>query len=199
MSLEGNRFGGGTFSDGEALSASKLNDLSAAAARGQQWHSTGDLVTQGTFGTVSLNGRALQSGVIYDFPFRVSAYVDGSTLKVSVRPGTANNRMPKMGGKYMDDTPKPELTMPAPHVPVGVYLKIKHTSPGFFPQEAEVILATEISDSDTEGYLMLASVAMTPVGQPVGVAGVYQHIYASQVVARVKPGSADAVWSFTSR
>ena len=57
MSIEGDRYAGGVFNPGQPLSASHMNDIAGSAARGHQFYSTGQLVTQGTFGTVDLSNQ----------------------------------------------------------------------------------------------------------------------------------------------
>jgi len=92
MSIEGNRSEGGMFSPGEILSASKLNDLAQHAGYGRQWHSSGNLVAQGPFGTVDLSGGnvAAGSGIGYD-QFEVTwsktKKDDKETYWFKIRPG----------------------------------------------------------------------------------------------------------------
>lgn len=209
MSIEGNRSKAGVFFEGEVLSALKLNDLSAVAGYGTTIHSHGTPTIQGPHGTVFSDRNELDLTAIYDYPFKV--YVidgTGNEKKVYVRPGTANNHIPKIGSKYLDDVDPPNLSFSSisSSNKKMVVLKVKYSTATFFPAESEIILLDDdeaLVDADNYGYLQLASIVCK--NETVGdetklvVKNVYQYIYASQVVVRSKPGTGTASWSFLSR
>jgi hypothetical protein len=204
MSIEGNRSGGGMFSPGEILSASKLNDLANHAGYGKQWHSSKSLVAQGSFGTVDLSSGEVISADIYDYPFKVSVGSEGTNATVFIRPGSVNNFMPKIGSSYLDATPKPYLSFGSFTSTKTKIVALKVTKDGvrFFPHTCEVILLDSyeaLVDADNYGYLALASI--TGENSPNGpvISSVNQFVYASQIVVRTKAGSETATWSFSSR
>ena len=130
-------------------------------------------------------------------PFQITAYkTSAGAIKARVRAGTANNLVPILDGDDMDIMPPPELTL-TDNATNRIYLKAeKGASPVFFPDTLSVITSTSVqSDTNTEGYLLLGSV-VTSGGK---IQAVNQYVYASQVVVRAKPGSATALWSWSSR
>lgn len=205
MSLEGNRSPAGKFSPGEAMSASKLNKLGEVASFGRQLHSANSSMAQGPFGTVELGGgTAPTAATVYDYPFKVSVTSgDGNEKIVRVRAGTVNNFVPKISGKYLDADPEPTFKFSS--VTNGkkiVALKVTKDGAKFFPKTVEVILVdseSEIDNTDSVGYLQLASITCTNTAGVLSVTSVSQFIYASQVVARAKPGTETAIWAFSSR
>jgi len=205
MSIEGNRSEGGMFSPGEILSASKLNDLAQHAGYGRQWHSNNNLVAQGPFGTVDLSGAANPvSATIYDFPFKVTVATIDMNGAVFVRPGSANNFMPKISGIYLDATPAPYLTFSNFTASKTKIVALKVTKDGvrFFPHTCEIVLLDnygQLVDTDTIGYLALASITGKNSAYGPVIKTVNQLVYASQIVMRAKPGTQTAIWSFSSR
>jgi hypothetical protein len=205
MSIEGNRSEGGMFSPGEILSASKLNDLAQHAGYGRQWHSSSTLVAQGPFGTVDLSGAAnLVSAAIYDFPFKVSVAIIDMNGAVFVRPGSANNFMPKISGNYLDAIPAPYLTFSNFTASKTKIVALKVTKDGvkFFPNTSEIELLDnygQLVNTDNIGYLALASITGENSAYGPIIKTVNQFIYASQIVVRTKAGSETAIWSFSSR
>jgi hypothetical protein len=132
----------------------------------------------------------------FDHPFKVTVFKDGGVNKFRVRAGTVNNIVPKIGTDFLDAIPAPAGTLDgdATH---RIYLEASSTSPPvFFPNTVEAISSTaDIADTDADGYLLLATVDVTN-GR---IGPVNQYVYASQVLVRVKPGSATALWSWSSR
>lgn len=204
MSIEGDRYPSGVFNPGESLTASSMNDLAGQAARGQQFYSSGQLVAQGTFGTVNLDRAATSLPSYFDYPFKVTVSPgdEPNDWKVYVRPGTANNFVPKIGTKYLDGPDTPYLLFNS----VGstgkkvVALRVTKSGATFFPNAVEVVLLDDtVVNTDNDGYLSLASITCVETAGVLTVTSVNQFVYASQMVARVKPTGATAVWSFTSR
>jgi hypothetical protein len=134
--------------------------------------------------------------IVIKYPFQVTVFKDGTTFKYRVRAGSVNNIVPKIGDVYLDALEPPEgvLDGEATH---RIYLKSTTSDPPvFFPNEVEVLSSTaDIADTDTNGYLLLATVVVAS-----GKAGpVNQYVYASQVLVRAKPGTATALYSWSSR
>ena len=130
-------------------------------------------------------------------PFQITAYkTSAGAITARVRAGTANNLVPTISGTALDAATPPELTL-TDNATNRIYLKAeKGASPVFFPDILSVITSTSVqSDTNTEGYLLLGSV-VTSGGK---VTAVNQYVYASQVVVRAKPGSATALWNWSSR
>ena len=142
---------------------------------------------------------------VIDFPFRVYAKKKstGSGYDVFVRPGTANNFIPKIGSTYIDVDPAPSLSITS-HSGTSKIVALKITKDGnkFFPATCEMVLldsAESLVNSDTIGYLQVASISTASGTNGPELKNIFQYVYASQVVIRVKPGSGTALWSFTSR
>ena len=129
-------------------------------------------------------------------PFQVSAYKDGSNVKVKVRAGTVNNLVPTISSTALDAATPPELTLTgdATH---RIYLKASSASPPvFFPDTIVVESQTsDQTDGNTNGYLKIASVVVSGGA----ITAVNQFVYASQVLVRAKPGTSTALWSWSSR
>ena len=129
-------------------------------------------------------------------PFRITVRKDGSNLYAKVRAGTVNNLVPNIDGDDLDIIPAPELTL-TDDATNQIYLRAESTSPPvFFPNSLEVITSTSAqTDTNTYGYLLIGSVVLSE-GK---VQAINQYVYASQVVVRAKPGSATALWNWSSR
>ena len=147
----------------------------------------------------SLNGVSLDilpQGRAFQHPFRVTARKDGTTIKVRVRAGTVNNLVPKIGSEFLDAATPPTLTLSGNNTH-RIYLKASSASPPvFFPDTVVVESATsDQADTDSNGYLLIGSVVV----DGGNVTAVNQYVYASQVLVRAKPGTATALWSWSSR
>ena len=140
--------------------------------------------------------EVLPQPTFQNYPFRVTAKKDGANVKVKVRAGTVNNLVPKIGSDYLDAATAPELTLTgdATH---RIYIKASSATPPIFFPDTVVIesSATAKTDTDTNGYLQLASVVVSG-GK---ITSINQFVYASQVLVRAKPGTATALWSWSSR
>lgn len=130
------------------------------------------------------------------YPFAVQAVRDGASFKVQVRAGTVNNLVPKIGSDYLDAATPPTLTLSG-NATHRIYLKASTASPPvFFPDTVVVESATsDQADTDTYGYLLLATVVV----DGGNIKSVNQFVFASQVLVRAKPGTATALWSWSSR
>lgn len=194
------------FSPGQALTAWQLNRVGETASKGLTIHSASIDTIQGTFGTVFMGGRPIMEEIKYDYPFKVTASRtdDGGSIVVYVRPGTVNNRMPKIGGKYLDDVERPFLSYSNYSMTKKkiVALKVAKGDIKFFPDQVEVILSDDeetLTDNDNFGYLQLAAISGDKVDGKPTITAMYQYVYASQIVARAKPGDQLAIWAWSSR
>lgn len=139
-----------------------------------------------------------------DFPFKVRTKKGTSGYDVYVRPGTVNNFVPKIGSTYLDAETPPKLnfTSVSSSGKKIVALKVTKDSKIFFPGTSEIVLLDNeeaLENSDTIGYLQLASITCSTTGGTLKVKTINQYAYASQVVFRTKLGSTSAYWSFSSR
>ena len=154
----------------------------------------GYLVNQDA-GGISLEILPQGGGIIH--PFKVTYRKDGESFKVKVRAGTVNNLVPKIGTTYLDAEEAPELTVSGSGYKDIVLEASVGSPPVFFPDTVTVQFKARDSydDSDENGYLALASLNIVD-GK---VASFNQFVYASQVLTRVKPGTATALWNWSSR
>lgn len=137
-------------------------------------------------------------------PFKVYIKKGTAGIDVYVMPGTANNRMVKIGSDDLDKSEAPKLnfttfSMTGKKI---VALKITYATATFFPQASEIVLLDDeesLTDTNTTGFLQIASITGSSVSGKAKISAVNQFIHASQIVVRVKPGSSNAVWSFLSR
>lgn len=129
-------------------------------------------------------------------PFKISVSKSNGTFRAKVRAGTVNNLVPMMNGDDMDIVPPPQLTL-TDDATNRIYIRAESSAPPvFFPETLEVITSTSVqTDTNTNGYLLIGSVVLAE-GK---VQAVNQYVYASQVVVRAKPGSATALWNWSSR
>jgi hypothetical protein len=155
----------------------------------------------GTGYTYRDDGRGISLDILPDiqafvYPFKVTYMKDGASIKVSVRAGTVNNLVPKISSTFLDDETPPTLTISGNNTH-RIYLKASSaTPPVFFPDTVVVESATsDLADTDSNGYLLIGSVVVSGGN----VTAVNQYVYASQVLVRAKPGTATALWSWSSR
>lgn len=136
-------------------------------------------------------------GTIIQHPFRVTLIKKDEQKKVKVRAGTVNNIVPKIGSKFLDDPDVDGATISEADGTMDVLLKVsKGASPVFFPDTAVIEVSSRPipDDTDSDGHLVLASITFKE-----GKATIFQHIYSSLICARAKPGSAAAIYLFSSR
>lgn len=130
-------------------------------------------------------------------PFKVKLKKVDGVLKTFVRAGTVNNVVPKISSKFLDDPTVDGVTTSDDDGTMDVLLKVsKGASPVFFPDTAVIEVSSRPipADTDSDGYLVLASISFNE-----GKATIFQHIYSSLICARAKPGSAAAIYLFSSR
>lgn len=198
--IEGDRSQAGKFTPGQDLTAWQLNRLGETASKGSTLSNTGASTIQGSFGTVFVERPAVSGSGQIDFPFRAYPIFTNDGIEVYVRPGTANNRMPKISGVYLDATVTPALQITSSGT-WDIVLKATKTGTKFFPDTlaVEAKLRDTYPDTDNEGYLMLATLNVTGTTPGLSITSFSQIVYASQVVVRTKAGSQTAVWTWSSR
>lgn len=130
-------------------------------------------------------------------PFKVTVYKDGTNFVAKVRAGTVNNLVPKIGTEYLDASPQPSLTFTGSGYKDIVLEAAVGDPPVFFPATVTVQVKTRgtYPDTDENGYLVLASVNIVDGA----IVSFTQHVYASQVLMRAKPGASTALWNWSSR
>lgn len=197
--IEGTRNPAGKFTPGQELTEWQLNKLAEYASRGVSTFSGSQDTIQGTFGTVSMDRSAIL-GQIYDYPFKCVLGFTDDGLEVAVRPGTVNNRMPKISGVYLDATVPQKLQISEAGT-WDILIKATKTGVKFFPDTVaiEAKKRDAYSDDDTNGYLIIATINVTGTAPALNITSFSQIAYASQVVVRTKAGSATALWTWTSR
>jgi len=126
-------------------------------------------------------------------PFTVNMVKDGSTWKASIYPGLVNQVVPQMGGKYLDESPAPLLTIATGQ---RIYLKATHEDSKFFPQKVEIIAAsgtTPPTDTLQVGHAQIASISGTSTA-PV----VTQLTCGNKLVNRYTMGATGAYWNWSA-
>jgi hypothetical protein len=200
-SIEGNRYSSGSFHEGDIIRARSLNNLGISADFGHHIHSDSRVGMQGIFGTVDMSPLSSpQDTTVQDYPFKISVGFNNDGIEVAVRPGTVNNRIPKIAGVYMDAATPPKITIDQSGI-WDILIKATKTVDSFFPDTIEVLAIKRdtYSDSNTVGYLVIGSLTLTGTAPELSITFSSQHIYASQILVRTKAGSAQAIWNWTSR
>ena len=128
-------------------------------------------------------------------PFKVKLKKVGGVLKAFVRAGTVNNVVPTASSKALDDPTNEGVTVSEDDGTMNVLLKVTGESGKFFPEAAVIEVASSVpADTNSNGYLNLASISFNN-----GTPSVNQFVFASQIAVRAKPGTATAIWLFSSR
>jgi len=198
--IEGDRNRGGKFTPGQELTAWQLNRVGETASRGGTIFSSNVDTIQGPFGTVFGDRSIVKAGIQYDYPFKCIIGYTNDGLEVKVRPGTVNNRMPKLSGSYLDATVTQALQITSAGT-WDILIKATKTTTTFFP-DTVIIDAKKrdtYADDDGNGYLVVATLTVTGTAPLLNITSFNQIVYASQVVVRTKPGTITAVWTWTSR
>jgi hypothetical protein len=184
----------GSFAAGESISASALNKL-ATGIDATRTMPSNDLLYQS-----NTNGTA------YALPQQVYYTATGNPLdpslsgdKVTIAPGTVNRYIPKIGANYIDETPRPTLT-----VTDDGYILVKCTYEvnRFFPRTAEIVflaVPTPPFDTDNESYYPLGKITKTVVGTVTSysLSGTGLFNNSNLAVNRLKAGANIATWWWT--
>jgi len=130
-------------------------------------------------------------------PFKVTLFSEDGVVKYRVWAGTVNNKVPTLNGTKLDATPVPSGTIGTGSLTMYIYIEAQTGSPpAFFPNSVTITNYTEDkTDTDTVGYLKIAAVVLNAGS----IQSLFQFVYASQALIRVKPGNGTALWSFSSR
>jgi len=181
----------GSFAVGESISASALNKLATGIDATRSMPSNDILYQSNTNGTA----YTLPNSVYYaptGGPLDPTVGgVDGD--KVTIRPGTVNRYIPKIGSDYIDKVPAPTITVTDNGY---VLVKVTYEPNKYFPRTAEVVfeaVATPPVDTETESYWPLAKVNKTTVGSTTSYALQY-FSNGNLIVNRLKSGQGAATW-----
>jgi hypothetical protein len=180
--------GNGAFQPGQPITASALNALATSADKTRTMPSNDLVFNVGTGGTA------------YSLPQAVYYTATGDPLdpnlsgdKVTIRPGTVNRYIPKIGSDYIDKVPAPTITVTDNGY---VLVKVTYEPNKYFPRTAEVVfeaVATPPVDTETESYWPLAKVNKTTVGSTTSYALQY-FSNGNLIVNRLKSGQGAATW-----
>jgi hypothetical protein len=125
-------------------------------------------------------------------PFEVNLFRSEGATKASIYPGLVNQIVPKIGSKYLDELPAPELAISGPG---RILIKATYESRKFFPRNTEIIFnggQNVPEDTETNGYFQIASVAVVN-----GVPQLTQLSTGNKLVNRFKMGATGAYWSWS--
>jgi len=116
-----------------------------------------------------------------DIPLTVQSAGSG---KVYIIPGTVNQLIPKVGGNYIDATPRPTITVSASGY---IILEVSRVSGQPFPNNPIIYWSSSIpSNTASNGYFNLASVTVT--GSPTTGYGLAINNYRSPYIGAVSVG-----------
>ncbi len=184
----------GSFAKGQPILATELNKLASSASSAQTMMSNDITYFAGT------------NGVSYGMPQEVVQAPSINPLdpvisgdKVTITPGTVNRYIPKIGTKYIDESPPPELTVTNNGY---ILVKVTYEAGKFFPRTAEIVFLAESTppaDTNTESYYPLAKVVKTTSGgiDNYSLTGVGFFSNANLAVNRLKAGANTATWWWT--
>ena len=174
--------------------ASDLNKLGTASDSAQTQMSNDITFLAGGNGTT----YGLSQGV-YEVSIGnpLDPSLDGD--KVTIAPGTVNRYIPKIGSNYIDETPRPTLTV----TDTGyVLVKCTYEANKFFPRTAEIVflaVPTPPVDTNTESFYPLGKVTKTVVDgvTTYSLSGVGFFSNSNLAVNRLKAGANLATWWWT--
>jgi hypothetical protein len=184
----------GAFAPGQPISASALNKLGTAADSAQTVMSNDFTFFAGNNGT----GYGLPQEVYVGVGLNpLDPQINGD--KVTITPGTVNRYIPKIGTKYIDESPPPELTVTDNGY---ILVKVTYEANKFFPRTAEIVflaVATPPVDTNTESHYPLAKVVKTLVEGVTyySLTGVGVLNNSNLAVNRLKAGANTATWWWT--
>ena len=137
-------------------------------------------------------------------PFRVTAKLEiGDNIIIKIRAGTVNNLVPYIGDEQLDSPLVENLAVGSAGT-WDVFIRAESASPPIFtPDTLDCIVNKredgDLTDTNTYGYLRIATVVVTGTAGNLRISSVNQYVYASQVLVRAKPGTATALWFWSSR
>lgn len=181
----------GAFAPGHPISASALNKLGTSADSAQTVMSNDFTFFAGNNGTgYGFNQEVYVSNALNP----LDPSINGD--KVTIAPGTVNRYIPKIGTKYIDESPPPELTVTDNGY---VLVKVTYEVNKYFPRTAEIVflaVATPPADTNTESHYPLAKVVKTIIEGVTyySLTGVGFFSNGNLVVNRLKAGNNIATW-----
>ncbi len=194
-----NSSGYGSFGDGEQISARALNRMAAGIERNRTMMSQGVEFASG-IGGVAFNAPQEVVFNAISTPFAVYLdTVEGVTV-IRVVPGTVNNVIPYINGTLMTANYTP-LSAPTTAGTYVVTIKCKaDPPPASFPRlDSEIkIESYPTTDTDTEGYISLATVTVT-VTSGVPSYAINQLVSGSLWAERHKYTQPDTAWYYFYR
>jgi len=134
-------------------------------------------------------------------PFTVVVYKSAGVFKAKVTAGNVNNVIPYINGTLMTDPTYTPLDVPTSPGVYVVAIKCKaDPAPATFPRtDSEIIIDTyPLTDTDTEGYIVLANLSVTSTSGVTAVA-VYQSVSGSLWAERHKYTEPDSASYFFYR
>lgn len=160
-----NSSGYGSFGEGDYISSRALNRMAAGIDKNRMMFSQG-IEFQSSIGGVGLSTTQEVNLNTYTTPFQVYLTESEGAAAVGVITGMVNNVIPLINGTIMTGAYTP-LLLPTTAGDYVVTIKCKaDPAPAFFPKlDSEIkIESYPTTDTDTEGYISLATVTVTVTG-----------------------------------
>ena len=146
--------------------------------------------------TLDYNGNIYQSikSDIYMLGYTLKPFeVSLAGNKAYVTAGTVNGVVPKIDGKYLDSSPRPEITVSGN----GLFLlKATKQTGTFFPKEVSVVFNSGFTvppDTVNDGYLQIAKVESVNGGLVVS-----QTSTGNKLLNRTQMGESNSWWAWSS-
>lgn len=195
-----NSSGYGSFGEGQPLSARALNRMAVGIDKAQT------MFSQGVEFQISNGGVAYSTSsdaVISTpmAPFTVFRTQSEGAEALGVAVGTVNNVIPLINGMIMTNPAYPPLLLPTSAGDYVVTIKCKADPPpaGFPKLDSEIkIESYPTTDTDTEGYISLATVTVTVTGGVPSYA-INQLVSGSLWAERHKYTQPDTAWYYFYR
>ena len=158
-----NSSGYGSFGEGDVISASALNRMGAGIDRNRTMFSQG-IEFQSSIGGVGFSTTQEVNFNTFTTPFQVFLTESEGAPAVGVIVGSVNNVIPYINGTIMTNPAYTPILLPTSAGDYIVTIKCKaDPAPAFFPRlDSEIkIESYPTTDTDTEGYISLATVTVT--------------------------------------
>lgn len=119
--------------------------------------------------------------------------------RYTIIPGTVNNEIPFIGDDYMDISPLPVIYANASGF---IILNVTKNENSQYPSPYDITFETELTDdTNTDGYLVLASITKTPADPETNTPAFFTHysyITGSIICYRVRVGPSNAVYYWST-
>jgi len=195
-----NSSGYGSFGEGQPISARGLNRMAIGIDKAQTMFSQG-IAFQISNGGVAYNTTQDFVPSITLSPFSVYLVKEEGADAVRVVTGTVNNVIPLINGTIMTNPAYTPLLLPTSAGDYVVTIKCKaDPPPASFPRlDSEIkIESYPTTDTDTEGYISLATVTVTVTGGVPSYA-INQLVSGSLWAERHKYTQPDTAWYYFYR